>query len=809
MLKHISLDFRTSLRGLLRSPMHALAAILTLGVALGGFAAVFALVEAVMLRGLPYADSNRLVAVWADYSMRADELGLQDPRREWTNFDDFTDLRDGVRSLNDVVAFTGWGATLSGEGEAQRLTGAMPTWNALDVLGVQPLFGRGFLAEDGEIGADPVVLLGHGLWQRQFGGDRGVLGRVVEINRMPYTVIGVMPPGFRFPFLPQAEIFAPNPIGPGDRGAAYLRQFARLAPGASLAQAREELHALSAGLRERFPDSNRDMHIFVEPLQEAMSLAVRPRVLALQLAAWMVLLIAAANLASLMTARSRARAAEFAVRSSLGGSDARRFRLLLSEALLLALAGGLLAVLMSHLGVAAFAALFPDGFAEVWNVRLDWAVLSLTLAVSLLVAFALALTAHIGTRIAPADPSQGGGRSIGSRGGGRLAAALVVCNFALALAVSVGSLLLLASHARLQQVDLGYRSDGLLSGSTLLPNAAYADSDALLGAYQRIREALLATPGVEAIGLSSALPLGLGNNDTSVMIEGRVTRRPDGRAHVWINRASHDFLPTLGVRLREGRMLEETDVGESGRRLLVNAAFAEQYFGGESPIGRRLNFRGDEDPLWFEIVGVVDDIRHFDVSAAQTPTVYPALGAMASSGLYVTIRTSGHAAAMAPALRAAIHRVDPTLALSDLRSMADRVEAALALPGAVSRIAILFAACGLLLAGIGVYATLSQSVLRRTREFGVRRAMGARDASLMGEVLRTSIAPMLLGLAIGLPLAWWFGRRVEAVLYEVAPLDPGSWIAAIALLFAVGILASLLPGRKAMKVTPMTALRHE
>lgn len=810
-LSHWSTDFRTTLRGQLRSPLHAAAVVLTLGVALGGLAAVFAMVDAVMLRGLPYPQSERLVAVWTDVSARADEMGLQDPRREWTNFDDYTDLRNGAGSLQGIAAFTGWSPTLSGEGEAERLAGALPTWNAFEVLGVQPLLGRSFLPQEGEAGGEPVVVLGHGLWQRRFGGDPGVLGRSLQLNGTAFTVVGVMPAGFRFPFLPDAQVFAVNPYSSGDRGSFYLRLFARLQPDASLQQARAELDALAANLQERHPDTNRAQGLFVEPLRDALSIAVRPQILALQLAAWMVLLIAAANLASLMSARGRAREAEFALRASLGGGTGRQFRLLFGEALLLSALGAMLGLALAHLGLGVLAALFPQGFAELWDVRLGWSVVSLGMGVAVAVALILSLAGHWSLHSTVRNPAGLGSqaRVTGSRRGGRLAAALVAINFALALAVSVGSLQLLDSHQRLQQVELGYRAEGLLSGNILLPAGSFADAAALTSAYQRLREALSGIPGVTAVGFSSSLPLGQNNADTTVMIEGARTARPDGRAHVWVNRASHDFLPTLEVRLREGRELRETDAGEAGRAALVNAAFVREYFAGQSPLGRRMNFGSEQEPMWFDIVGVVDDVRFFDVSVAQTPSVYPALTALPSRGIYLSIRTSGDVPSMVAPLRAALHRVDPMLALSDLRPMSERVDAALALPRAVGRIAMLFAACGLLLAGIGVYATLSHSVLRRIREFGVRRALGANHTAVLRQVASITLRPMLAGLVMGLPLAWLFGAQLKGVLYQVAPWSPQAWLGALLLLCLVGSVATLLPGRRALRVAPMVALRHE
>lgn len=811
MLGNLGQDLRVAVRGLVRAPLLSLAALATLALAIGGSTAVYALVDAVLLRSLPYADAGRLVAVWIDMRGRAAEMGLQDPRREWSNADAWTDLRTRSTSLEDVAAFTGWTPTLGGEGEAQRLQGASPTWNGLEVLGVQPVLGRGFTAADGEPGAQAVVVLGHALWQREFGGARDVLGRTISLNRTPYTVVGVLPPGFQFPFQPEAEVFTPLQLEGGDRGSAYLRQFGRLAPGVDVAQSQLELDLLASALQREYPAEHRGTGLFVEPLQSALSTAVRPQLLVLQGAALMVLLIAVANLASVMVARSQGRRGEFAVRAVLGAGRGRQLRLLLVEAGLLALVGAALGLVLAGSGMGLLVAMFPEGFGTVWNVRLDLRAALLALLVALGVALAIAAAAHASLRrIALVEATtQAGGRMAGSRGGGRLGAALVAFNVALALSVTVASLLLVDSHGRLQQVDLGYRPDGLLSGSVMLPASAYPDAAALTAAFPRLREALLAQPGVESIGLSSSLPLGLMNNDTSVAIEGAPTARPDGRAHVWINRVSHDFLPTLDVALVEGRMFSASDGGEGARRALVNRAFVREYLQGTSPLGRRINFGSDGEPNWFDIVGVVDDVRFFDVSAAQTPSVYGPLPVLPARGIYVTARTGGDALALAPALRAAVQQFDPGLALSDLRSMEQRVDADLALPRAVSRASLLFALCGLLLAGVGVYGTLAHSVLRRTRELGVRRALGANDARVLHLVAGHALRPILLGLLLGAPLAWAMARALQGVLYEVGLFSPQAWLGALGLLAVVAVLAAALPWRSAVRVPPMVALRHE
>lgn len=789
-------DLRTAARSLLRAPLTTVATVLTLAIACAATLATWAMVEAVFLRALPYAQADRLLAVWVDASRIEGEIGIQDPRREWTSFDHYLDVRDNARSLEGIAAWRGWNPVLGdGRGEAERLVGGAATWNAFQVLGVQPVLGRGFAAEDGVIDAPMVAVIGHGLWQRRFNGDPDVIGRVVEFNRMRHTVVGVMPAGFRFPDLPEAEVFAVLQERTGDRGQAALRQFARLAPGVGIEQAQRELDLLAARLRRQYPDTQRGLGLFVEPLQASLGRHVRAQVLVLQAAALMVLLIATVNLASLAVARSAGRRGEFALRGILGASPWRQWRLLLAESLQLAVAGGLAGLLLAGVGLRLLTTLFPPGFAQAWDVQPGasavLAAITLSGAVALVIAGASASATRRAT-LADAN-AQTGARSIGARAGNRLANALVAGNFALALAVTVASILLLDSHRRLQQVDLGFRPQGVVAGGLLLPSMAYPDDPELRGAQQRLRESLQAIPGVDAVAFSTSVPLSRSFSDALLHIEGQAGARADGRAHAWMNWVSHDFLDTLGVRLREGRGFNPGDASGHTRPAIVNAAFVRQHFDGRSPLGRRLGVDGDDGTQWFDIVGVVDDLRFFGVDQAQTPTAYLSLEAMPRRNLFLTVRSDSDPVAVMASMRQAVRQLDPVLAMADLRPLQDRVDAAIAMPRAISRITVLFALSGLLLAGIGVYSTLAHAVLRRTRELGLRRAMGADSGSVLTLVLGQALRPALLGLLPGLPLVWLLARELRVVLYETGPAQPSAW----------------LPARRALRVEPLTALRQD
>lgn len=798
-------ELKYVLRVIFRAPVVSAAAILTIAVAIGGAVSVFALFDAVMLRSLPYSNADRLVAVWVDYTRIADMVGIQDPKREWTNFDNHRDVRDRVQTLDGLAAFTGWGPTLASEGETARLTGATVTANGLDLLGVTPQLGRGFLPDESGADAANVVVIGHGLWQRQFAGDPGVIGESVTLSGEAYTVVGVLPQGFRFPFVPDAEIIAPITENTDDRGAAYIRQFGRLAEGATLEQAQAELTTIAAALKAEYPDENRHLEHFVEPLQYSLSLAVRPQLILLQAAALFVLLVATANLASLMVARAFSRSGEFGIRNALGATPWRQFRLLWSEGLVFAVLGAALGMLAAGWGVELLTRAFPSGFAQAWDIGIDsrsWWV------AGLFAVFSGSVIALV-SKLSLARVEGSGARVAGKRGGGRLSAVLIAGNFALALAVTVTSTLLYRSHDQLANAELGYDARGVLAANVFLPNNIYPDRDALLGAFSRVEERVGAIPGVFNVGLSSSIPLGFANSDTGVFIEGRRGDFEDGRVQTWFSRATPMYFDTMGIGIVRGRGFQPADAEEGSAVAVINAAFAHQYFGEDDPLGVRLNLRSEEDPLWLDIVGVAEDVRFFDVSRPETPAIYIPAWLFPGRGMYVVLKTDREVGTIVNEFRAAMFEVDPSLALSDLRGMEQRVNDSLTIPHTVSRLTLVFASCALLLAAIGVYGTLAQAVVARTRELGVRRALGALDIDVFRLVMRQGAIPVVAGLVVGVPLAWLLGRQLQTVLYEIAPTDAVAWAFAFTTMLLVATGAAALPGLRATRIQPMEALRDE
>jgi putative ABC transport system permease protein len=800
-----------SLRSLGRAPLIAVASMLTVALAITGTTSVFALLDAAVLRSLPYADADRLVAVWTDITEIAGEVGIQDPLREYTNLDTHRDLRAAATTLGDLAVFSGWAPSFRGQDGAERIPGVAVTWNGLGLLGVRPVAGRLFTETEGWVGAGCTVAISEGFWNRHFQADPAIVGSELALTGEVCTVVAVLPSSFRFPFAPTAEIFTALRSAGNDRGAAYLRQFGRLAGGSTLEQAQAELGTLAASLRAQYPAAHRGDNFFVEPLQEALNRGVRAQLTVLQAAAVFVLVIAIANLASLMVARVLARAREFEVRASLGASRWRQFGLLWTENTLIAAVGAVAGILLTLGSIDVVTRALPAGFNDTWDVRVGAKAFTVAAGAALIAASVMAGVAYVAlTRsVGHRTGTTAGERLVGDRVSRRVTAGLVASNFAVALAVAVTGVLLVQSYQRLSAVDVGFGTDGVIAGTVGLPPAQYPDNAALVAAYDRLAMQIEQMPGVQQAGLASTVPLGTSNNDTFVLIDGRPTAREDGRAHTWLTRANEGYFDAMGVRIVEGRAFESADRAGGRAVAVVNAAFVRDYFADGRAIGTRVALGPEDNRRWFEIVGVANDVRYFDLAVPESPALYLPAWLEPSRGMYIVVRSERGAAAVIPDLRRAVTAFDPTLALVDARSNQERVTDRLMIPRTISALTLAFALTALLLAAVGVYGTLAQSVVRRAREFGVRRALGARDGDVTRQVLRQGLTPVAVGLAAGVPLALFLGRRLSRVLYEVSPAQPTAWIIALVILLFVAAVAALLPSRNAVRVPPMQALRGE
>jgi putative ABC transport system permease protein len=798
-------DARHALRGLARTPGFTAVAVLTLALGIGATTAIYSAVDALLLRSLPYPQPEQLVMVWSDGTKRGyPQADVVNPGivREWDR---------SLTAIDQLAGFNPWGPTLAGGDDgARRATGAMVSAAYFATLGVEPALGRGFSAEEDVENGARVIVVTDGFWKRELGGDPVAVGKAVTLNGEPWTVVGVLPAGFRAPLLPGVELFRPLQGSAELSGGFWLAVLGRLAPGATIAQADAELDAVQARLAAQ-EDDLRLLSGFVQPLHEVVVADVRDQLLLLLGATAAVLLMACANLANLLLTRATGRSRELAVRAALGAGRGRLVAQLLTESAVLALIGAAVGLVVARLGIAWVQSALPPGLLEGVALGLDLPVLAFALAAAigagLISGGAPALAAarqDLVARLRDSDRAATGGRAAQ-----RLRATLVVGTFALALALTVGAGLFLKSLLALQQVDPGFEPQGLLSFSISLPAARYADDDAVRAGLAAFDARLAAVPGVVAAGATSILPFSGSSSDTGTIVDGTpVTAEP---LRTWFSTVTPGFFGALGVPVLQGRALTAADTREGGAcTIVVNRALVAHHLGGADALGKRLLLNPrDAEPTPCEIVGVVGDFRSDSLAAPPKPSMYFSSARSAMRRAYVLLRTPGDPQALLPAVKRAVAEVDPGVALGQVATMGSRMHDSLRTPRLVASLTAAFAALALLLATLGVYGVIAHGVAARTREFGVRMALGAAPGTVLREVLASGLKLALLGVAFGALLAFAFGRGLAALLFQVDPFDPLVLAGVSALLLAVAAAATLLPAWRAARVDPVVALHYE
>ncbi|HEX2139625.1 MAG TPA: ABC transporter permease [Woeseiaceae bacterium] len=799
-----SLDLRHVLRGLRRTPVFTVVTLLTLALAIGANTAVFSLVDQTLLRSLPYPEPERLVAVWADWSKR----GAQ--RDDYTNPADFADWREQSRTIEDMAAYEETSPALTGFGDPRLLAGAGVSHSFFDVLGIRLQIGRGFAAQEDVPNGPNVAVVSNAFWRGELKSDPGVLQQTLTLNGEPYSIIGVLPRGFSFPFMPDRDVWTLLQAEREGRGSAFLRVIGRLAPGADIESATADMSTIAARISSEFRETNEDIGIYVQPLKDAVVDGVRLRLLVLWAAVGFVLLVACVNIANLLLVRAAGRARELAIRGTLGARRGALMKLVVLESVLLSLGGTLLGLLFAELAISAMHSQLPGGITEYVAPVIDLRVLAVAVLAGLVTGIAFGLIPAF--RAGGADPvgvlrggERGGNTSISSR----TRNVLVVANFALALALTVGAGLFARSLVKLEAVDPGFRADGVLTATITLPEASYGDADALRAFQHALDERLGALPGVRQAGLTHSLPLADLNTDASLFIEGRPTERRDGRAHMWYSIVTPGYLEALNIRPVQGRVFTEQDRNGSAGHIVVNAAFARQYFGGTDAVGQRVTPGDPGDGNWLTIIGVVDDVRFFGVDQRQTPAAYLPLYLYPQRLLFLALQAAGDPLLLAGPLRDAVAALDPTVAVDSVRPMTALVDASLQPARSTAALVGAFAAAALLIAVIGVYGTLSYAAAQRRREFGVRMALGASGGTVLSLVLRQGMLLALAGIGIGLALTALITRGFGALLYEVHPLDPLVFGGVAALLLAVALAATAIPAWRAGRTQPMRVLREE
>jgi putative ABC transport system permease protein len=800
MLRGFLQDVRYAGRVMRKARGLTLVAIVTLALGIGANTAIFSVINALLLRPLPYAEPDRLVMLWLDLSARGG------PATEWTGPSQHFDWKAQHDVFEGVTSFRGWNASMAGDSVPEAVLGEQTTFEYFDVLGVRPEVGRVFREADDIPNAPRVVVLSHSLWIQRFGGDPSVIGRVVPINGENHEIIGVMPASFRAALVTNAALWRPMRLNPANppRNVAINHTIGRLRPGVSLAQAKAALATLSKQLEQTYPQSEVGKGVNPVPLQEQQVGNMRLALFVLLGAVGFVLLIACVNIANLLLARASGRLREMAVRRALGADRLRIVRQLLTESVLLALAGGGLGVLSGVWGVSALKAIAPGGTPRIEEVSIDGVVLALAIGLSLAtgVLFGLVPAWHASRdQFTPALKQ--GGRGQTGEGGGRARRWLIVAEIALALVLLVGGGLLIRTFLALQHADLGFNPDRVLAGFVLPPAVTYRTNAERLAFYDAALERAAALPGVTHAALSSVVPLG-GDSDMDFLIEGRPRPRTNADALiVWYRVVSANYFKAMEIPLRRGRLF---GAREMTPLVVINETTAKRHWPNEDPIGRRIKFG---DSPWFTIAGIVGDVHVRGPRESNRTEVYIPYWLMPEAGVNLVLKTAGEPALLTEPLKSAVKDVDPAIAVAGIATMDRMIADANGASRFYATLVAIFAALALLLAAVGIYGVMSYTVAQRAQEIGVRLALGAAERQIFALVVGDSLRLAAMGLAIGAAGGIGVGRALQNLLFGVRGADPITFSATGMLLLMVAFAASYLPARRAMRTDPMEALRAE
>ncbi|HZR23052.1 MAG TPA: ABC transporter permease [Vicinamibacterales bacterium] len=798
-------DIRYGFRLFRKSPGFSLVAVLTLALGIGANTAIFSVIDALLLRPLPYANPDQVVMVWED----AWQMGFHKNTPAPGNYNDWVRLN---HSMSGIAATRGSAVNVTGDGAPEQIIGRGVTPNFFAVLGTAPVIGRTFTDAEDRANAK-VVIISYGLWQRRYGGDPSIVGKALLLNGVRWEVIGVMPRAFVFRsrdvdyWMPIA--LAPNQIN--TYTSHFLNVVGRLAPGVTVAAARDDMNRVAEAIRQQHADTNKSIGVTVVPIREDLMGDTRTELLVLMAAAAAVLLIACANLASLLMSRAVGRRGEMAVRAAIGATRWRLVRQLFIEATVFSVAGGALGLALAPAGVAVIAQLAPRGFAVQSTSLVNIRLLLFTAVVALATGFAFSLVPAVqAARTSLRDAMQQGARSaVGGRG--RIARdAMVVAQLAAALVLLVGAGLMLRTLANLHALDLGFRPDHLLTLRTTLPQAKYPDQAKRVAFYNRVIADVRALPGVVEAGYGQTLPFMSPGNTSWFGIEGRPIPPPSDRADGLFRPGTGTYLKALGVTLVEGRLLDDRDGADAPRAVVINETLARQFFPGQSPIGQRMWFNGlPPTAPFYTIVGVIKDIRENGYQPALRPAYYFATAQSQTTADYLVIRTQGRPEDLTEPVRRIIARVDPDQPVSAIRTLDDIVASDVADREQQMVLLASFAALALLLASVGIYGVLSFGVAQQSRELGLRIALGASRVSIMRLVVGRGLTLTVSGIAIGTAIAWAVMRALQSLLYGVATTDLPTFAAVIGCLTATALAACYFPAHRASRLDPIAVLRDE
>jgi len=806
-MENLVSDVRYALRSLLRRPAFTIIAVLTLAVGIGANTAMFSAVNALLLKPLPWPGLDRVVAIWDN-----------SPSRGYVHNEvtaaNYLDWQAQSQSFEQLALYGWWSANLSGTDTPERVQGFFVTANYLDALGVKPIIGRNFLPEENQPDRDTVAIISHSLWQRRFGGDPNILSKTIKANGYVLNIIGVLPEHFNYP--KGGEIYVPLEFTPQlvkNRRMHGYYVVGRLKPGVSIKSAQSEIDNITARLEQQYPNDNAGWGATVFPIVADTVRAYDTVLWVVMAAVAFVLLIVCANVANLMLARASGRQREIALRAALGASRWRIVRQLLTESVIVALLGGALGVLIAFWGIDALRAANPGDaarFAPGWHqLGLNFTVLAFTLGVSLLsgIVFGLAPALQVSKPNLNDSLKEGSRQTSGSSH--RLRSSLVVVEIAVSLVLLVGAGLAVRTFLALLKTDPGFNPDNLLTLNIVLPRAKYTDNAKRSAFYTELIQRVKSTPGVESAAAVNYLPLGQSNSSDAYLVEGEPEPAPEqenlGRYRV----CTPDYFQTMGIRVVKGRAFTDQDNAGAPPVIIVNEALARKHWPNGEAVGKRIRWNA---PLakapWIQIVGVVQDVKH-ELNIPVTPEYYLPYAQDVWGAMVVVARTKVDPGSLASALRQQVWAIDADQAVFDVRTMQEVRSISVSMYSSGSVMLGIFAGLALLLASIGIYGVMAFAVTQRTQEIGIRMALGARSADVLKLVVKHGMKLALIGMVLGLAGSWALTRFMKRLLFGVEATDLLTFSVVSAFLLLAAFVACYLPARRATKVDPLVALRHE
>ncbi|HEY6120293.1 MAG TPA: ABC transporter permease, partial [Pyrinomonadaceae bacterium] len=786
-------DIRYGVRNLLKRPGLTAIAIITLALGIGANSAIFSVVNAIVLRPLPYRASDQLVAIWGNlHKTGLDEIEISAP--------EYTDFREQCKAFEQIAAYATQGLNLTGQGEPERMRGALVSANLFVTLGMQVEHGRNFVPQEDQFGHDQAAILSDALWRRRFAADPGIINKTIVLDGRPVTVIGIMPASFHFPDK-DTEIWTPLALDPemlteNNRGSHFLIVIARLKAGNSLAQAQADIDTLTARLSQEHRNTYPlGFSTKLRSLQEDIVGNLRKALFVLLGAVGLVLAVACANVAHLLLANAAARTREVAIRSALGTNRTRVIQQFLTESLLLSLIGGAAGLLLAIWGVVTLVALIPKDTPRVEEIRLDFRVLFFTLGISILTGVVFGLAPSLqAAKTDLNDALKEGGRG-GSDSGRRvqLRNLLVISEFALALVLLIGAGLMIKSFRRVQEIKPGFDAADLLTMRLALPDAKYPHFQTSRAFFDQLFDRLRARPEVRAVSAINLLPFGGSGGDRSFLIEDQPV--PEGQPHPdeQIRFVSAGYFTTMGIPLLRGRDITERDLPDTPQVVVANQALVRKYWPNQDPLGKRISF-STRNPKWYEIVGVVGNVKHRGLDLEDKPEFYvpflqPLFADANIQPMYLVMRTSVDPLSVVAVVRNEVAGIDRDQPISNIMTMEQRISESVA-PRRFNMFLLgLFAALALILAAIGIYGIMAFSVGQRTHEIGIRMALGARSGDVLTLVLRNGLGLALIGIAVGLVIAFATTRVMSTLLFDVSATDPVTFIGEALLLALVAVVA--------------------